>query len=473
MRALYRGGKALDERIERFIIRAPADNWETYQRKLNEARTQYANYVSQIVNYYAGYLFSHPLAMRSNAPLDPFYAELKEDCDGNGTDLQDFLRHQFIEALVSGKAAWAVQFPGADIEPRNRVEWEQQGLGRATLKHYCAEEILDWEVDSAGELLWLIATEKETRRESPSASRGTIRENFYVYTRETIEVYRVEYEANREPAPEAELTPIVVPHGMGKVPVVMICLPAGLHLTDKIASLQIANLKARAKAAWSSNVSANSVPVLFSDSDDISKAFGKGHAIHLGKDDKFDWTTPPADHFEMLAGEVKNTKDELFRAANLNHLGQENNSYSLVRSGLSRMLDADAGHVTLRSYGFLIREAAERTYSLISKGRGEEHRWTAAGFEHLDDADIATLSEVATKIEKITIPSETFRKEFAKRIALQALRDLDEAKREQIEKEIDSAKVDVAPVVEKEPAQKLEPESDTTGNVEPVESVAN
>lgn len=381
--------------------------------------------------------------------LDPFYAEFKEDCNGNGVDLQDFLRERFVDAMTAKDAFWVVQFPHTDVDPKNRQEWEKQGLGRGTVKEFSPDDVKDFELDETGRLLWIRFHKCEDIALAPNVLRGTVTETFWEYTADDFTVYQIVYKNDQygKPQPTTEI-PIVftAPHKLGVVPVVMMSLDDGLWLADTLSGPQVANWQARTKRAWLSNNQAYSIPVIASkDTTAAANISGAGYAIQLGQGDTFTWTSPPDSAATILEAEIKNSKDELYRIANLNFMGLENNSMALVRSGLSRTIDADAGHVTVQSMAYTIRDAAQRTYAMLARGRGDDvDSFVAGGFEHLSDYDLTELTAIAVQLGIPKIPSPKFNKQFWKRMVAQAL-DMDEATRNAINKEIDDSPDELPP----------------------------
>src|SRR5690606_38473501 len=119
---------------------AKADPNDVYIAKLQEGKTQYVNYFSQVINYYTGLLFGQPMAFntRDSQPLPDYYFGLKEDCDGQGTDFHELLREVFRESLITGKSCVWFQLPVFQESPANLADWEASQAGQAVLKSFDA-----------------------------------------------------------------------------------------------------------------------------------------------------------------------------------------------------------------------------------------------------------------------------------------------------------------------------------------------
>lgn len=447
IQALCQGGRDLEERITRFIEKTSSDNEITYAKKCRIAPEIYLNYPGTAIGYYSGYIFSFPLNVRQltsdNQPIQQtgYYADFKNNVDGNRADLDSFFKERFEHALITGRAFWLVQLPELDRTPENLEEWETLGAGRATLRPIETTDICDWETDDAGVLQWLIVRDCQLVRPTPGKPRNRVLERFWVYTRETVQQFSISYEQGDRPDQDQEI-PGTAPraHGFNRVPIIMLEMPKQLWLGENLRPPAIANLRANLRLEWSHNTQAFAVPVIKTKNTDLAACFGQGLAIRLGENDSFEWSIPVADALQHFAKRSKSTKDELYRVANLNFLGAENNSYALVRSGKSRLIDQNVGHITLKSYARLIKEAVERTYETIVEGRRETLKFVAEDFEQLSDLDLPRLVTTVYDIKTLGIPSATLSRELLKEIAAKFGADLSQESKLKIQGEIDQAK---------------------------------
>lgn len=452
--ALYCGGPALKARIANFIAQSPNDSGETYRQKKAMALWQYNNYSANALNYYTEFLFSHPLNMRdTDGYASPFYSVFAEDATGTGEDLQAVLLCQLKHSLIEGNSFSVVEFPEFDRTGKSQKDFEDAGADRATIRKYKFSDVVDLEHDDKGALVWIEFREQKLIRPTPLAARDVIQDTFTFYDSVNVTTFQITYPQNQPPADTTEVNPVERKHNLSSIPVVELQSKGGCHLMEQLMGPQVSNWQARFKRAWLSNTQACSVPVIKSKAD-ASKAFGRGTYIQIDPTDDFTWTNPPSAALKDLADEILSSMLELFRVASLRFMGDETGNSMPWRSAASLSIVQDTGHVNLKAYGKAIREHAERIYQLISDGRGEAITWDAIGFEHLEDLGFAELVIQAQALGLTNVYSDTFKREFAKRLTMQALPDLSESVKDVIDAEIDATTTEdlnPAPLVPEKP----------------------
>ena len=101
---------------------------EVYAERLS--RVFYENYVGSIVDWYAATLMRREpvlLFEGSDAAAKSFYNLLADDCDLKGTNLSEFFRQRFVQALVCGSSYVVVDFPRAGGPAQTRAEEDASG----------------------------------------------------------------------------------------------------------------------------------------------------------------------------------------------------------------------------------------------------------------------------------------------------------------------------------------------------------
>src|SRR5580700_227683 len=104
-RDLYVGGEQFITSADRYLVRRQKEPGDVYAERLS--RSFYENYIGSIVDWYTATLFRREPVLAfegNNERAKSFFAEFTEDCDLKGTNLSEFFRRLFIEALVSGKS---------------------------------------------------------------------------------------------------------------------------------------------------------------------------------------------------------------------------------------------------------------------------------------------------------------------------------------------------------------------------------
>lgn len=466
--SLYKGGRAFRERIKDFLPKNPAEPAATYNLRLTEAA--YRSYVGPIVDFFAAQLFSAPLEVQAKGedccetdeppPLDPYYAGLKEDCDGSGGDLIDFLRTRFTAALVEGSAWWLAELPDDEGRPpQNRMEWTERGLGDARLVPVENEQVLDWEQDRSGALTWAIVHSVEMPREAPTATRGTVRETWRIYDRTDVETFAIEYDPKVRKLRNDDTIPSIGKraHGFTRVPLVRMGFVGaravklngrtispnaieGLWLLNRVADGQLQHFRLSAAYSHSLLKSCFSMPVFKLVRDDKGvvrpPTMGTGYYLMIGTDEDVEWIGPETSHLAALAAAITSYKDEIYRVSSQMAAGVDNNAAAIGRSGESKAADAASTEVCLRVYGAIAKAAVEDTFQLLADGRRDDIVWHVSGLDTFNVADATTSVENATLAEGLSIPSTTFRKELLTRTAAALLPQSTAATRDAIRREI-------------------------------------
>lgn len=378
------------------------------------------------------------------AQADDFYARFKEDVDGLGTDLTDFVRSAFRKALVKGRAWWLASLPTPEFEPVNAFQAEAAEMLDVRLSAMDAEDVIDWCFDKDGDLEWAMCFEQDKARGSLLENRGALRKTWRYYDETNITTFERVFSVDEQKSgvhtdPDSDIQQISKePHGFTRVPLIHVFLPDGLWLLDRVYDAQIEHFRLSAGLGWMIRRTCYATPVFQMDGDEgDAPIMGAGRYVRIGANDKMGWTAPPSDPFEVISSEIKSEKDEIYRVAQQMAQGVDNNAAAVGRSGESKIQDASATEVCLKAYGAEMRGGIERTLDLVSDGRGDKLEWSAQGLDkfNLHDANLAVTNATAAKA--LAIPSETFTQELYVHTAEALLPALDQGKKDQIRKEIE------------------------------------
>ena len=423
--ALYRGGQTFRSMVAEFLPRQPQDTQAVYQLRLKEAA--YRPYVGQIVRAYAGTLFASHYAIRAKVggepvELDSFYASLKEDCDGQGTDLTNFFKDRFRSALVTCASFWTVEMPRGDATDAGMTEdeWKAQGRDRARLRALDACNVLDWEVDDDGGFAWVKVHERAMRRVDPAAPTMVV-DTWRIYYADRVDVYRLEYLPKKPPKPTT-VVPMVdsYDHGCSRVPVLCMRLDDGLWLLDAASDAQVEHFRLSAALGWILRRSAYPIGIFKLAEGAEPPQTGPGTGMILGKEESFVWAEPSGSSVAQLREEIKAQKDEIYRVSQQMSMSADSSAGAMGRSGLSKMADAEATNACLRDYAAFAREAIEATFELISNANGDFNTtFSVEGLSTFNSQDIETIIDAAKSAKEFGIENEsdTFRVEAHCRIA--------------------------------------------------------
>lgn len=442
--ALYKGGKAFRARIKNFLLPNEREPLSTYDLRCREAA--YRGYSGPIVDYFAAFLMASGFTPRAKDKAgetvepDSFYADFNANADGNGADLDAFMRDRAADALTARCAWWVVELPpnGGNV-PADRAEYDARGLGRATVRSIDPVDVLDWECDDSGELEWVTTYTCSRAARDPHAPQPKTRHEWRIYDRENIEVYAAEISAGENLPTEIPLISST-PHRFPRVPVIRFDVGDAFWVLNRIASAQLEHFRLSAGLGWSIRRTCYATPVFNVEADEKGEfripTMGAGYGIIMGANEKMGWAAPPTSHFEVLREEIKAQKDEIYRMIHQMAVGVENNAASVGRSGESKLADAEAIKVILTSLGALARCVIEKTFQLISDARKDPHTWAVEGLDVYDDIDAAPLAEAVAMAMPLDIPSPTFEREVKTRVALALVAGAEQATKDKIREEI-------------------------------------
>lgn len=449
LEALYRGDECFDARISHFLPKWELETEDRYA--LRKKIAHYRNYLGAVIDYFAALLFSGKVTAiaktedgKDVADPDPYYTEFREDCDGDGKDLEAFFKERLTEAMVHRCSWFSIEHPSDQgFPPENAAEFEERKLGNCELCAIPFGDVYDWECDSDGRLEWALVHSIEAKRAGLSGGRTAVVERWTHYLPDRVDVYGISYDTKSPPNQDT-----VVPlrpaegytHRFGCVPVQCLEVPIGLWAANRLRTPQLAHFRASNAQTWSLATSCFSMLVFYSAiaREDLGKVIaGAGKGFFLGQGDKAEWVAPPSAHFGALDEEIKAQKDEIFRLAHQMALGVENNAAAIGRSAESKASDSEATRVILEAYGELVVESMERVYDLVSAVRGDAYDWSVDGLGDFASADVGALVGMLEKLEKFGgIPSITWNSKNLAQIARALRPDLAEEDHDKIAKEI-------------------------------------
>ena len=435
-RDLYAGGEHFKLRASSYLIRRQREPGDVYAERL--ARVFYENYAGSIVDWYAATVFRQEPVLTfqgKNEAGRKFFGKFVEDTDRKGTALTDFLRHQFIEALVAGASYTLVDFPRLDRKPRNRAEEESLGASRAYLVEYSAEDLINWSRDELGNYEWVVLRTSALKKDRVEDAAWREERRWAYYDKQSYRIY-VQENAGGEAGPVkliAEGT-----HALAKqkqVPLFGLRIPEGLWMLNRAGSLQLEHFNKSNALAWALTMGLFAMPVVYSERE-WSQMVGESYYIQLGPDDRFGWTEPEGKVYQIAADNLTRLQEEIYRVCYLSQAGG-----SLDRggnqSGLSKQLDFAVTQEVLGAYGDAVKDQARRLLKAINAARGDQLEISVTGMDEFDITDFTSELGDAKELLGLGIESPTLRKEVAKRLALKYLADAPQDVKDRIAEEIE------------------------------------
>ena len=398
-------------------------------------RAFYINYFAAIINYFRHWLFSQQPSIRpavepeaTEIPEAPrWWSKFGPNCTGGGKSFFDFIKDCFLETMLLRRSGWLIGRPtpppGTELEPEgqfvSQALAEKLGLDRSLLSPYAGDEIVDWQEDAAGDLLWVVLRKKTRVRIFPNP-----RLEIDVYTYADRREWRSWYvQKQREGAAGDSLIPLGGgTHGLDEVPFVMFELPHDLWIANQIFSLCVDIFNRQNRLHYSQHLAMYSQFTLTSnDGEAESRIMGDGIILRLRAGDGVQpaetatWLAPPTGPYDFIAASIKDTVGELYRAVHQLSLAVDSQAVTAVaRSGASKAEDHKSIEVILAAFGGYVRQAIVRTLNLVSSVQGDGTEWTCEGF---DEFDVSSLQEELTSyalVQTLAIHSNTAQREIEK-----------------------------------------------------------
>lgn len=449
--ALYAGGSAFRARIQSFLPKRPEEGEVAYE--LRKKTAKYLNYFRPIINYYPAFVFTDRLEIKADEDDMPdgvptealkwYQDEFASDVTSGGVDLADFMRSRLTRALVERRSWILVDFPRA-AEPLPddlvKADWAAMGLDRGYLCAVDEAQVLRFRYDDRGVLEWVVIKARDTRPASPFEEEPTITDSWTIWDRYRWQRFEIRYKAGEPPKPETEVPMVAegVHAAQGRVPVVSIEMPDELWLGDLLRDPQVEQFTSRAALSWGLQRTCHAMRIFYTEEElSLRPTIGTAYGINLGANDKVEWDAPPSDAFVPIADFAATLKDEIYRVANQMALGVENNAAAVGRTAESKVADAASTVVVAKALGKVVREAVERVLDILAAGRGDSIVFDVCGLDRYTKEDEQAIVDTAVTAASLEIPSPTFRRMHAKRVAMTLLPNATEAERHTIAKEID------------------------------------
>ena len=187
---LYAGGEQLRMHASEYLVRRHKEPGDIYLERLG--RVFYENYVGSIIDWYAATLMRREPVLLfdgNDAAAKSFYS-LLDDCDLKGSNLCEFFRKQFVEALVCGSSYIVVDFPRTRGAARSRAEEDASGQSRAYLVDYSPSEVINWSHDQTGGFEWVVLRTSCLQQSKVTDAKWEKETRWIHYDRKNYQIYR-------------------------------------------------------------------------------------------------------------------------------------------------------------------------------------------------------------------------------------------------------------------------------------------
>lgn len=430
---LFEGGERFKKHVSAYLPRHDIEPDDVYRKRCEAAH--YVNHAGSIGGYLASFLFSRPLQFDDGN--ESFWGEIKEDCDGLGTDIDAFMRGRFVEALQKQRAFIGVEFPAPVQAVDSLADFNEQRLGRARLRVISTESITNWQKTATGAYAWLLERQCDTFLPGPGEDAITT----LTFTKWSADGkhrrWQLQYTGGHDPG-DSEQVPEVDPpfDPTGRIPIVSLELPADLWLMGHIGSPQLAYFRLYCALLWAYHRTCYTMPVFNLEDKKNPPVMGTGYYLMIGKDEKAGWIAPPTGPYDSIKITLDGLKDEIYRVAQSMARGVDNNAAAVGRSGESKQADDRATEIVIDAYASRVKETAQQTADLIAKVANEEAP-VVGGMTGYTVIDEKASIESTILSKDLGIPSVTFHKKLMERTVTALLPKLDEETRLKITQEIE------------------------------------
>jgi hypothetical protein len=433
-RDLYAGGQQLKGSASKYLMPRQKEPAEVYQERLS--RVFYENYVGSIIDWYVATLFRRePVVIieGNDAGAKSFLQTFIEDCDWKGSSLTEFFRNQILDALVTGTAYTLVDFPRTAQFAGTRAEEELLGAARAYLVPVAADQLINWGLDEHGNFEWVILRSQHHKRESRTGE-WTKQSIWTYYDKQHFRKYVHGEDTKNEQVMLADSGY----HGLAgqnTVPIFQLRIPSGLWLMNKAGLLQLEHFNKSNSLAWALTMGLFATPVVYSDRE-WTQVVGDSYYLQLGPNDKFGWTEPEGNVFQIAAENLNRLQQEIYRVCYL--MSQAGGPLRGVQqSGLSKQRDFAITQEVLRAYGDAVKENIKTVLRAVIAARQDKVAVDVSGMDEFDIGDFSDELSDAERLLALGIQSPTLKKQIFKKLAFKFLSDARQELKEQISREID------------------------------------
>jgi len=432
---LYVGGAEFKARASNYLYQRHREPNEIYQERTD--RAFYENYIGSIIDWYSSTLFRRELIItidEASQTAGQLYSAFFNNCDQSGTNISDFFRKQFREALIYGRSYVCLEFPSQTRHYTSRLDEVEAGADKPYLVGYTAVDVINTTHDAQGKLERICIL---LGCNSSDTSKFTSTKQYIVYDRShfiTIEELTSETGSRYTVTAEG-------PHSCTNqqmLPVFELKLSEGMWLMNKAASLQLEHFNKSNSLAWSLGMALYATPVIYSKKD-WSKMIGESYYIHLDPDDKFGWTEPEGNVYKIALDNLNRLQEEIYRTCYLMNQSKSWLGSSSNASASSKKRDYQITQEILRAYGDNVKDCVKKLIGSALLARKDKVLLSVTGLDEFEAGEFKEELEEAKALLNLGVESTTFKKQLFRRLVFKLLSDINETEKYTIASEIDRA----------------------------------
>jgi hypothetical protein len=432
IRLLNASGVEMQRSMRRFLIKRPIELESVFSVRL--ARCTYQPILSELISYFTSRLFSESLVVNGisgdSLPTNEsdFYDSFLDNCDRAGSSLEEFWSKVTEDILLYGKAAVLVDLPRLETIPSTLLEQQALGGLNPYLVHINIQSLINWGTDQNGLLTWCLL-KSETEEQAFLQKPVTVTTWSY-YDSSEFAIYETRQEQGAAPSANASLK-ATGRHAMAdqnEVPLHIVSADEKLWIASRCYLMLLDHLRVSNEYSWSLVQGNLAIPVLIGGDNgaqiDQRQVVSESAGLCLSHGASVSYLEPTGNCYIASQSRLSSLVEEIHRSAHLVQLGRQGSDSPATLSGYAKNLDAQPSADALNALGSTVKRALQDILEDISEIRSDTAASpSVAGFDF--DGSISTDIEEAIELEKVGIPSDTFRKSIWKGIVSKKYRNLD------------------------------------------------
>ena len=331
IRACLEGTAYLRQNAARYLPQQPMELDASWQGRVS--RSVFSPYFQRVVRTAVGLILRKPVVLDGGD--DAYWEEWRNDCDRQGTDLDEFIRNQLFLSVAYGHCSWLVDFPDSRQIKTLRDQYQ------AGLKPYFVEvdpwSIIGWRQDPRKDLGKL---QQVRMREIVSVPKGRFSNEY----KQRVRVMEPDHWEVWERQDDGPTTWVMIengPIGVGEIPLVTTYTGKMGTLFSKppmgeVAQLNLTHYQRHADLIQALHVAAQPLLVLKGWDDQTDPVgLSVNNALVLPPEGDVKYVEPASSAFDAQREELEALVNEM-KTLGLAVLTQQKNS---AESGLSKSLD--------------------------------------------------------------------------------------------------------------------------------------
>lgn len=463
---LREGGVAIKKHSDKLLRQRPREDTDVFAARCEQFT--YQNILGTALGWYGAALFEcDPTIYFKNKKGDNlgkkearFYVDFLGNCDGNKKTYVDFFKRVFSTMLTYGGAYVLTDLrtlAEGEEPPATMAEQLSRGLLDPTLTLLTPMEIINWECDESGEVLWVVV--KITQEKQAFLGEKTFVDTWYYYNRTDYEVYRdvrksadvsVNIDGGGRKAERIRQGRHSLAH-QNRVPVRKIELTEGLWLANKAYLLLLDHLNQDNTLSWSLFMSNLAIPVIIGDVDASNMTASEVGYLQFPAGTTYTWSEADGKSFEHSAKRIESLREEAYRSMFLQSQGRSMRATPAMQSGRSKELEMAPAKDIKSSMGSDVRRSMQEVLVDVVDARQDTTVVPdVSGFNFEEDMSTEEVFAVSS-ILGLRIPSEKFERYIYKKVAKHCMPD---ANRDQLEAVY--TQIDAGPTMEDRMKQDLD-----------------